>query len=117
MARAAIESHIAMSPPPLCLAIVGTGLVGSKLISQIASLPSWHNLFRIVYIASSIRSLIAPNGIDLSSWKENLTASTEKPDLGTFQFLPDHTMRLLIFWISYSQSPSPPLATRGGGGR
>jgi len=40
----------------------------------------------VVYIASSTRSLIAPGGIDLSSWKEKLAASTEKPDLATLPF-------------------------------
>ncbi|KAF8342881.1 aspartate kinase homoserine dehydrogenase [Cantharellus anzutake] len=61
-------------PSPLTLAIIGTGLVGSKLISQIASLSSWNSKFKVVYIASSSRSIFAPQGIDLSSWKERLLA-------------------------------------------
>jgi len=68
---------------PLYLAIVGTGLVGAKLITQIAALPSAATRFRVVYITSSTRSIRTPDGIDLSTWKASLNSSTTKPDLGS----------------------------------
>ena len=77
-----ISRQAAMAP--LYLAIVGTGLVGAKLISQIASLPSGAARFRVVYIASSKRSILARDGIDLSTWKASLSSSTTKPDLGAW---------------------------------
>ncbi|KAF8320439.1 hypothetical protein DL93DRAFT_2052725 [Clavulina sp. PMI_390] len=68
-------------PSPVYLAIVGTGLVGSKLISQIAALPANPARFKVVYIASSKKSVLEPAGIDLSSWKEKLNASSTAPAL------------------------------------
>ncbi|KAF9517687.1 hypothetical protein BS47DRAFT_1371307 [Hydnum rufescens UP504] len=68
---------------PLYLAIVGPGLVGAKLISQIAALPSAAARFRVVYITSSTRSIRTLDGIDLSTWKASLNSSTTKPDLGS----------------------------------
>lgn len=66
---------------PLYLAVIGTGLVGGELLSQIASLACGTARFKVIYIASSKKSVLALRGIDLSNWQETLAASSDEPTL------------------------------------
>lgn len=68
--------------PSLSVAIVGVGLVGSELISQLLALPA-PNPFKLVSLTSSKRTLFAQNGlsVDSSSWTTSLSASSATPDL------------------------------------
>ena len=65
----------------LNVAIIGVGLVGSELISQIAQ-PQLASKFRLVYVSNSKRALQG-NDILLASWKEALEASSQSPALDT----------------------------------
>ncbi|KAI0763201.1 homoserine dehydrogenase-domain-containing protein [Irpex lacteus] len=67
---------------PLSVAIVGTGLVGSELISQLLSLPS-PSPFKLVSLSTTKKSVFAPLGLDItpSTWSTLVQSSTEKPDL------------------------------------
>ncbi|TFK38140.1 aspartate kinase homoserine dehydrogenase [Crucibulum laeve] len=64
--------------PKIYVAVVGVGLVGSELISQLLSIPS--SPFHLVSLSSSKRTIFqdkAPIGAD---WKSLLDSSSEKPD-------------------------------------
>lgn len=67
---------------PLSVAIVGVGLVGSELISQLLSLPS-PSPFKLVSLTSSKRTLFSPEGLSVTpaTWTAALTASSSAPDL------------------------------------
>jgi aspartokinase/homoserine dehydrogenase 1 len=69
--------------------LVGTGLIGGTLLSQVAA--QHRKLFqdrsirvRIAGIANSRSMLIDSKGIDIDHWQETLTAQGHKTDLGHF---------------------------------
>lgn len=66
----------------LSVAIVGVGLVGSELISQLLSLPS-PSPFKLVSLTSSKRTLFSKEGLSVTpaTWTTALTASSSAPDL------------------------------------
>ncbi|GJE85230.1 aspartate kinase homoserine dehydrogenase [Phanerochaete sordida] len=68
--------------PTLSVAIVGVGLVGSELISQLLALPA-PSPFRLVSLTSSKYTLFAAAGlpVDAGSWATALSASRAAPDL------------------------------------
>lgn len=66
---------------PINVAVIGIGLVGSEFLRQLANRASDH--LRLVYIASSSRSIYSPTGLDHSSWSKELAASNSKPDLAS----------------------------------
>ncbi|KAF5314654.1 hypothetical protein D9611_007086 [Ephemerocybe angulata] len=71
-----------MPSKQILVGIVGVGLVGSELVSQILSIPAARNPFKIVFLASSTKVLYAPVvDADPAKWKAALAASTEAVDL------------------------------------
>lgn len=68
--------------PPLSVAVVGTGLVGSELVSQLLSLPS-PSPFVLVSLVSLNRSLYSATGLSVTkdTWQAALEASSAGPDL------------------------------------
>ncbi|KAH8827412.1 homoserine dehydrogenase-domain-containing protein [Flagelloscypha sp. PMI_526] len=70
------------SPRTTLVAVIGTGLVGSAFIKQLLSLPSaGQKTFKLVYLASSRKSLWFSSPPSISSWKESLTASPSTPEI------------------------------------
>lgn len=68
--------------PPLSVAVVGTGLVGSELVSQLLSLPS-PSPFVLVSLVSLNRSLYSATGLSVTkdTCQATLEASSAGPDL------------------------------------
>ncbi|KAF7791625.1 hypothetical protein EIP86_002644 [Pleurotus ostreatoroseus] len=68
--------------PPLAVAVIGTGLVGSELVSQLLSLPS-PSPFVLVSLVSLNRALFSATGLSVTkdTWKNVLETSSAKPDL------------------------------------
>ncbi|TRM63529.1 homoserine dehydrogenase-domain-containing protein [Schizophyllum amplum] len=69
-------------PTPVCVAVIGVGLVGSEFIAQLLGLPQ-PSPFRLVSLTSSSRTLFRASdpfapGAD---WKAALAASQDTPDL------------------------------------
>jgi homoserine dehydrogenase len=64
------------------VAVVGVGLVGSELISQLLSLPS-PSPFRLVSLSSSKHTLFSPDGITSQSWKSDLASSPTPAEIPT----------------------------------
>lgn len=69
--------------------VVGVGLIGSTLLTQIAQqaalLKQKHELeIRVVGLANSRKMLLQAEGIDLANWKEVLDAQGDTTDLATF---------------------------------
>jgi homoserine dehydrogenase len=79
----ALPQQVAMSPTNV--AVIGVGLVGKELLSQLSRFSS--DRFRIVYVSSSSRSRYSTTGISLSSWSDELSSSTDKPDLPSLPHL------------------------------
>ena len=76
-------SHLIMSfKSPLSVAIVGVGLVGSELISQLLSLPS-PSPFKLVSLTSSKHTLFAQDGLSVTpeTWATTLASSSSSPNL------------------------------------
>ncbi|KIP02410.1 hypothetical protein PHLGIDRAFT_112073 [Phlebiopsis gigantea 11061_1 CR5-6] len=67
---------------PLSVAIIGVGLVGSELISQLLSLPS-PSPFKLVSLSSSKRTVFSQDGLSVTpeSWTSTLASSASTPDL------------------------------------
>jgi hypothetical protein len=67
---------------PLSVAIVGVGLVGSELISQLLCLPS-PSPFKVVSLTSSKRTVYSKDGLSVTpeTWTSTLSSSSDKPDL------------------------------------
>ncbi|KAF9485105.1 aspartate kinase homoserine dehydrogenase [Pholiota conissans] len=68
----------------ILVAVVGVGLVGSELISQLLSIPPQVSPFKLVSLTSSSRSLFTGKAAPIqpeAPWKEQLTASSEPADL------------------------------------
>ncbi|KAK0527876.1 Homoserine dehydrogenase [Tilletia horrida] len=71
------------SPALVDVAIVGVGLVGSSVISQLLTVPSLSASLRIVLLQNSKRALLTPQGLSTStpaaasSWAQNLAASPD----------------------------------------
>jgi hypothetical protein len=72
----------ATSHAPLSVAIIGVGLVGSELISQLLSLPS-PSPFTLVSLSSSKRTVYSPDGLQVNqqTWSSTLSSSAEVPNL------------------------------------
>ncbi|KAI0694033.1 homoserine dehydrogenase-domain-containing protein [Cytidiella melzeri] len=70
------------SQAPLSVAILGVGLVGSELISQLLSLSS-PSPFRLVSLSSSKRTVFSPEGLQVTpeSWRSAVSSSNASPDL------------------------------------
>ena len=70
------------SQTPLSVAIVGTGLVGSELISQLLSLPS-PSPFKLVSLSTTKKTIFAAEGLQVTpqTWSSLVQSSSEKPDL------------------------------------
>ncbi|KAF7318991.1 Homoserine dehydrogenase [Mycena chlorophos] len=67
------------SPQNIHVAVIGVGLVGSELVTQLLALPS-SSPFKLVSLSSSTRTIFSATGLS-STWKSQLSASAEKPDL------------------------------------
>ncbi len=61
------------------VAVIGIGLVGSEFIKQLLSVPG--SPFQLVALTSSTRTLFSPDTPITSSWKTQLSNSTEKADV------------------------------------
>ncbi|KAK0496040.1 homoserine dehydrogenase-domain-containing protein [Armillaria luteobubalina] len=61
------------------VAVIGVGLVGSEFIKQLLSVPG--SPFQLVALTSSTRTLFSPDTPITSSWKTQLSDSTEKADV------------------------------------
>ncbi|KAE8263758.1 hypothetical protein A4X09_0g7147 [Tilletia walkeri] len=62
------------------VAIVGVGLVGSSVISQLLTIPSLSASLRIVLLQNSKKALLSPQGLSASassSWTNDLAASSD----------------------------------------
>ena len=70
----------------LALAVIGVGRVGSALIEQLRERRDYLREqgfdTRVVAIADSKRFLVAPEGIDLTTWRQQLDASDEPMAVG-----------------------------------
>jgi len=79
----AAQAILSTSPKVLRVAVVGVGLVGGEFINQLLAFPS-PSPFRIVSLSSSKSALFSPDGLAItpSGWKQDLTKSGLKPDLG-----------------------------------
>ncbi|RPD61527.1 aspartate kinase homoserine dehydrogenase [Lentinus tigrinus ALCF2SS1-7] len=77
--------NIASTTKTFKVAVVGVGLVGGEFIKQLLAFPQ-PSPFRLVSLSSSKSTIFAPDGlhVSVSSWKDALASSREKPDL---QFL------------------------------
>lgn len=67
----------------VCVAVVGTGLVGSAFLSQLAGFPT-PSPFRLISLSSSRKSVFVPSGIPLGPCDDVISAlneSNESPDL------------------------------------
>ncbi|KAF7316256.1 Homoserine dehydrogenase [Mycena indigotica] len=67
-----------MAAQKIYVAVVGVGLVGSELIAQLLALPS--SPFRLISLTSTTRTLFSSTSLT-STWKSQLAASSDKPDL------------------------------------
>lgn len=91
-ARALHAIHTAIFFPETKAAnvfLVGTGLIGSELLRQIAAQREFlarEHVFsiRIVGLADVDRMLFDPHGIDAAEWKPRLSAEGESMHIGTF---------------------------------
>lgn len=61
------------------VAVIGVGLVGSEFIKQLLFVPG--SPFQLVALTSSTRTLFSPDTPITSSWKTQLSNSTEKADV------------------------------------
>lgn len=68
--------------PALSVAIVGVGLVGAELISQLLALPA-PSPFKLVSLSSSKRTLFSEDGLSVipETWTSALASSSASPDL------------------------------------
>ncbi len=83
------ESFFLSDTKELHLFMVGVGLIGSTLISQIkeqaAFLKEKRSLeIKVVGLSNSKKMLFSPEGIDLDNWKTELLASDKKMSLSQF---------------------------------
>lgn len=62
------------------VAIIGVGLIGKEVVSQILAIPPDRNTFKIVYLASSRHALYAPTILP-DDWIRALNTSRENPNL------------------------------------
>src|SRR5690606_40881505 len=81
------------------LFVIGTGLIGSTLIKQIdeqsESLREDRGVeIRLIGIANSRKMLFDEEGIDLSTWKDQLDTQGEKMDIAHFMRSEEHTSEL-----------------------
>nr|GAT52581.1 predicted protein [Mycena chlorophos] len=67
------------SPQNIHVAVIGVGLVGSELVSQLLALPS-SSPFKLVSLSSSTRTIFSATGLS-STWRSQLSTSAEQPDL------------------------------------
>ncbi|KAJ7037982.1 homoserine dehydrogenase-domain-containing protein [Mycena alexandri] len=67
------------STPKIYVAIVGVGLVGSEFINQLLSIPS--SPFHLVSLTSTTRTVFNHSHPISPSWKSDLSASADRPDL------------------------------------
>ncbi|KAI0346632.1 hypothetical protein BDW22DRAFT_1323917 [Trametopsis cervina] len=67
---------------PVSVAIVGVGLVGSELISQLLALPS-PSPYKLVSLTTSKRTVFSAEGLSVTpeTWSSALSSSTATPDL------------------------------------
>ncbi|TEB34091.1 aspartate kinase homoserine dehydrogenase [Coprinellus micaceus] len=69
-----------MAPKEILVGIIGVGLVGSELVSQILSIPAARNPFKIVFLSSS-RKALYDTVTSPDAWKAALDASSDPADL------------------------------------
>lgn len=104
-------------PPyrPINLFLVGTGLVGASLLSQLMTqrvfLKEKHRVeIRVVGLANSRKMLFDDSGINLLSWKENLQSSLLDMEIEKFiQMMKDFNLRNTIF-VDCTASEKIPLS-------
>lgn len=79
----AIHDHFFASAGAIHLCLIGAGLVGSALLRQIERLPRGMDRpeVKIIAIARKEQMLIAPLGISLAHWSEELAQKSEPTDL------------------------------------
>ena len=69
-----------MAPKEILVGIIGVGLVGSELVSQILSIPTARNPFKIVFLSSS-RKALYDTVTSPDAWKAALDTSSDPADL------------------------------------
>ncbi|KAG2486268.1 hypothetical protein HYH03_015092 [Edaphochlamys debaryana] len=82
----AVHSRFYLSDVPLGLAVVGPGLIGGTLISQLREqrnqLKKEFGIdLRLLAVASSKRMVLRETGLDLDNWKDELANKSEPCDL------------------------------------
>ena len=85
----AVHASFYLSPHTVSIGLIGPGVVGSELLSQLASQRErlqreWHLDLRLRGIASSTRMLLGENSLCLKSWPEAL-ADGAATDLTQFE--------------------------------
>lgn len=85
----AVHGGFYLSPQTISIGVLGTGVVGSEFIDQLAEqsahLKREFNLdLRVRAISTSKRMATAGGQIDLSQWRETLAGATEPADLDAF---------------------------------
>jgi len=86
----AVHSGFYLSAKTISVGVIGTGVVGSTLLDQLAQqrqrLHDRFNLdIRVRAIARSSRMLLGERAINLDNWREALTASNAAPDFEAFE--------------------------------
>lgn len=68
--------------PPIAVGVIGTGVVGSELVSQLLSLPS-PSPFVLVALTALKGSLYSPTGLSLTkdTWRAAIQSSQSAPNL------------------------------------
>ncbi len=64
--------------------LVGTGLIGSELLHQIAGLENPPATIRLLGVANIDKMLLSPAGIELTGWQDELNKNGDPTDLETF---------------------------------
>ena len=85
----AVHGGFYLSPQTLSIGVIGTGIVGSALLNQLADqtekLKSEFNVdLRVRAIATSKRSVYSESQIDLGRWRETLDGEAADTDLSAF---------------------------------
>ncbi|KAH6918074.1 aspartate kinase homoserine dehydrogenase [Coprinopsis sp. MPI-PUGE-AT-0042] len=78
------SSTMAAPQKEILVSIIGVGLVGSELISQLLSIPSQSSPFKLVSLTSSKATLLASPSSPITSpstWKSSLAASSQPANL------------------------------------
>ena len=83
----AVHSRFYLSQVPIAVGLVGPGLIGSELLTQLHDQAErLRNELqidvRVLGVSTTKKMLLSNTGMDLASWKEDLEAKGEEADLG-----------------------------------